>query len=1108
MTEREQKSNISAGNKIPFTPDQQRAIFEPGDIIVSAGAGSGKTAVMIARIIEKLKSGDATLDQMLIVTFTRAAASDMKFKLAEKLADLRRDQKYKRIAESAIESMPSCNISTLHSFCQTIIKRYFFVADLDPSAVVSDEDVAASLLRDAVAAATEKALADGNEDFAVMYDMLSTRRGDADMRETLKTILDTALSLPDPEGYLRAERSDESFFAELDGAIGKRANALYERIDGLKRELSAAGMTKHVAAISEFKDYMLGRIDSVTRTSHTSRFDETDELNESFKTLKKQCKTFAELYAEAQCAKAYRGDRYAKALCDVALDALARYGERKARLGIIDYSDMEHGAFRVLKDSDCLKEISRGIRYVFIDEFQDVNPMQSEIAGLLRGAVKETFVVGDVKQSIYGFRRCSPEHFVNAVNSGHYKHISLTDNFRSSAPVIDFVNRVFDGVMTEDFGGVNYADAEQRLVCGSGKTDGGAYYVVLPSDEKDDTDGDTENDDADGDEGGYSVKNAAASAKHNKEAVFVAKTVCKILKSANPPELSKIAVLLRSYRGFGSAVVNELTSRNVKVGLDKKSRAKSFPEVVGLVDILRCVDNRYDDVALYTALRSPMGGFSDAEILDIAQGGGTELIGRAASPKLGDGKRYTLWEKLCAYRGDLAERVKNFTEFRDGFAEFAKSHDCADTLGEITSAIDYFQYVYECGCSAQAIDALIEYAADRCCDTHAFLEYYDKIDFGIDTNAGGDAVTVATEHSSKGLEYDYVIVAGTNRTFNERDKSKNVIVSARGVFVKVPDASEGKIVKTAPWLAENLRMPDETRAEELRLFYVALTRAKKCLIVCGEKEKRVPELVRDSNCPGGFMRNILPTPYDPSSLPDDGMGEKSTDEPVDAEITNAVRRRIEYAEAYNAARKKSMSVRGRDDTDILAPIKTCVTSVARDCEEGDYTVTAPVLTVDVPESGDALLRGTAYHRAMELIDFASPDFNVVERECENCALVDADIVLRAAADMDKLARGATLVAKERYFIVDLPLEKVYGAGEGNVLVQGVIDLLILYPDGTAVIVDYKTGDPRMFDYAAYARQLELYGAAVERTTGYRVRAAYLYALFAGKLLAYPSFDVV
>ncbi len=1091
--------------EVKYTVNQRRAITEPGNIIVSAGAGSGKTAVMIARIADKLINGGATLDEMLIVTFTRSAAADMRYKLAEKLAKLRKDGMYASVAERAIESMPGSNIGTLHGFCQKLIRKYFYAAGVDPSAALCDEGEAAAIEWAAVSSAVENAINKNDVDFAVMYDMLATRRSDDGLKRAVRTILDFALSTHDPEGFLSNVKPDDTYRAELNAMLERRYAELVKRIFALKADIAAACMIKYSALIDELACYIAGDIDKLTRSPNAPK-DETAFLHTEFCALKDACKKYRNDRSEADTAIKNDNERYAKALLSVARDAFLSYKERKERLGVIDYSDLEHGAYRVLKDETCREEIASGIKYVFIDEFQDVNPLQSEIAERLRASVKETFVVGDVKQSIYGFRRCSPEHFINAINSGKYTHIPLTDNFRSSAPVIDFVNKVFDGVMTEDFGGVNYSDADQRLVFGNkSMTGGSAEYVLIPS-ETGGEESDSISDDRGGikdSEQGYSVVKDSMAVRRDPEAVFVARKICEILAGSNAPEMGKIAVLTRTQGAFTTALMRELDERNIKYGLDKKRAAKAFPEIIALTDILRCVDNRMDDVALFTALRSPMGGFSDGELAEIAARG-ENILRTGNAEKSAGGKAYALWQKLCAYDGELDERIRKFIALRDRFSEYAKDHDCAETLGEITSAIDFFQYIYEQNGSAQAVQALIDFAAEKDCDIHTFLEYYDNTEFGIDASGGGDAVTLITEHSSKGLEYDYCIVADTSHRFNERDRYGKVIVSERGVFVKVPDRDGGTLEKTAPYMVESLRMPGISRAENLRLFYVALTRAKKNLLVCGKQNKSaLKENVEDGLCQTEFMRNILPSIDNGVELPSGAACRTRPSAESSAAIAAAVSEKISKAERYNTDRIARTSL----GVDKIAPIKTCVTAVAHEFEDGDYTATAPVLTKEYAASDDARLRGTAYHRAMELIDFSAPDLAAVEHKCERFDLVDRDAVLNAAKTMARLVSGAAFVAKERYFVVDLPLGDVYGTGGDGVLVQGVIDLLIAYPDGSATIVDYKTGDPRFFDYSSYGKQLELYIKAVERSINYKVKHAYLYSFTADKLIEYPNFAV-
>lgn len=1072
-----------------FTVNQDRAITTPGNIIVSAGAGSGKTTVMIARIIDKLKNHGAKLDEMLIVTFTRASAADMRVKLTEKLYELKAESGGAIIADAALETLSTSNIGTLHSYCQRLIRMYFYAADLDPSSAVCEENEAISIKQRAVSDAVEAAWSKADPYFTTMYDMLCTRRSDEPVKEVVFKILDFALSMPDPIGYFTDSRPDSAYFADLDKIVDARKEKLKRKVAALKVDLAAAGMAKHVIGADDMAAYLDGITDSIIYTSHTAQFDHTDELNEQYKDLKAACKKFREFKAEMEATKQVVSAPYSYALRMVALDAYNRYNERKKSLGKIDYSDLEHGAYRVLCDENCLSEITQNIKYVFIDEFQDVNPLQSAISERFREAGAEMFVVGDVKQSIYGFRRCSPEHFIRAIANPDYTHIPLTDNFRSSEAVINFVNDVFDGVMTEEFGGVDYSDEKQRLVWGNKKITGGstAFYAV---DDVEAAQNDCISDTPEKKrEGGYSVVNSAANLSRNAEAELVADCIVDYIRNSSEPQMGSIAVLAKSVKTpFVAALTDELNERGIKYNVGKSGEAKSYPEIVALMDILRCADNRLDDVALYTAMRSSLGGFSDAELADISAVGDSICHKKNIEP-LGVRGGYAFWQKVDAYRGELKDRVDLFLAARDRIAFYAQNHDCADVLGFITSEIDYFQHVYETGGNAAAVDALIRYAADRALDAHAFLAYYDNNKIEFEDNCGGDAVTITTIHKSKGLEYDFVIVAEAGRGFNETDRSKRVIISENGVFVKLPDNDTHLLVQSAPWTVENLLYPDRIRAEELRLLYVALTRAKHKLVVCGNSKAYKQVAPRDSTCQMMLLSKITPNKADVPHLP---IGDAAPDRPYNSDIAAAVAERHRQVKEYNSLRAKN-----------ALPVKTCVTAVARSewDDHTDYTSTSPVLTVDDRDGGDAMLRGTAYHTAMEKVDFENPDIDFLRRECENFDLVDENVILSAAKVMQELTKCAVKVSRERYFIANLPARLVYGEERSdNVLVQGVIDLLIVHGDNTVTIVDYKTGNPSSLRNESYKKQLELYSAAVERCTPYKVKNAMLYSFVSGELI--------
>lgn len=1089
--------------------NQGLAVTQPGNIIVTAGAGSGKTFTMIGRIIEKLKNAEEkdgkfypNLGQMLIVTFTRASAADMRIKLTNALYALKADPRYKKTATSALIDLSTANIGTLHSFCQKVIKTYFAAAGIDSSFTMCDDTESEQLMLDAVGDAVTEAHKSGDKYFEAMCDMLESR-DDGAITAHIKKILDIALSMTpeNAKSYLNPVASDRQFDSELDGLLSGISTPLLAEIDVLTEELKdLPPLKKQAESIYGFKDYMFGKLDKIEKTRYTPKNSDGVELvtlcrekNEKYRALRTRCVNFRELYLNAQTAKGYDSAPYVSSLKAVAKRADELYAKYKRERGKIDYSDLEHGAYRALCNEDCMQKIAEQFKYVFIDEFQDVNPLQSAIANKFKERGAEMFVVGDVKQSIYGFRRCSPEHFIAAQNSPDFKCIPLSDNFRSSPAVIDFVNRLFDKVMKSDFGGVDYADPSQRMKCaGEGSEAGSAHFYLVDVD-KSRRGGEFSED-------GYSVVTNAATIAPDREAEIIADYILDTVKKDKTKKLSSIAVILRATdNAFCRRLQKVFSERSIKYVLEKKDSAKNIHEVALLTDIMRCADNRFDDIALYAAMRSPVGGFSDEELLKIAVEGGKAAEKRKEQKVFGN-LGYEFWQKVANYDGELNGKIRAFFDARQTIADYAKTHSAAEVMGFITSRFGFFQYVYEIGGDAAAVQAYIDFAQSREFDMHALIDCYDTADIKLSAKGGGDAVNIMTIHKSKGLEFDTVIVANVGADFNERDRSQSITVNDRGVFVRIPDEDRGERIKSVRWLIEYVRYPDWARAEELRMLYVALTRAKKDLIVIGKgRNFKDRDRLSEIACYAEYFHAAGMHAEQPDFPHVAKVGEDEVP-PVVPQVTDWVKKRIARLNELNAMRESAVTL--SDGAHI--PIKTSVTTVAhRDPAPFEGTAISPSVTVDDRDggmrvfSGGGTNRGTAYHRVMEHIDFDNPDFEAAAEGVDGKEDVNEGEILKAVAVMRSLTAGASFVAKERYFIVNLPAKAVFGCGDGDVLVQGVIDLLVVDSAGNAVIVDYKTGNPDTLNNAAYRTQLALYTAAVEKCTPYKVKSAMLYSFEAG-----------
>lgn len=1139
---------IIKNKKFEPSPEQKNAAFHKGNTIVSAGAGCGKTATMLERILDKIYNG-VPLTEMLIVTFTRASAADIREKLSRRFSDiLAVDPDNAQIREASY-AMPIADIGTLHSFCQKLIRSYFYAADIDPGRTVCDEAEATVMKYGCIRAAVRDAKLEGNREFDTLCEMLSDRRTDEGMEEAVLRVLDYALSLPPEENFFDKIRDDSEYFDEADEIVNEKRAALEREIRDFSVEVEAVGLKKLLPAVGGLSAYVNFVADK-PRLPSVKKEPFGEEKAAAFTALRKKCDEFVGFKANVENAKSVNSVPYVTALMRVARDAFDRYAARKEDRGVIDYSDLEHGASRILSDKGCLGEITSGIKYVFIDEYQDVNPLQNSIAEKFKAAGSEIFLVGDVKQSIYGFRRCEPRYFNAALKNSDYTRFDLTGNYRSGREIVDFVNKVCSAAMTESVGGVDYADGRNALSAKSGEN-GCVDFAVIDkhavivkhTDGADDLDNIEESKNC-GDDSAktsadeatdsrqaepetaelepYSVINALPKKPEDPEVYYIANRILELTDTNRDGSAAfgDIAVLMRSTKSeFCSRLAETLGRLGIPVSIGRSAKLTDFPDAVALLDIARCVDTSMDDLALYTALRSPMGGFSDGELAEIAFGGGAALEGRRGDKRK---RREPFYRKVGAYEGVYKRRLNDFFSLRDKFRTYSMCHDASDTLGYITSETDYFRHVYAMsgkgGHSAAAVEALIECAAKRKCDLHSFISYCSDPDFELSTAPIGDAVRIETIHASKGIEYDHCFVADCGRRFNFASADSDVIIDSDGVSLKIP-AEDGGIVDSVPYIIAQWKTENSIRSEEMRMLYVALTRAKKTLVVTG---KGKTNSAVDAVCYLDFFGGALPRCVDKVTAPvEKRRGQSATHDTAD--ITREVRKRCSFvypreigtdgrlAEIDPAAEEKKAAVRS------FIPIKTSVTAVA---EADDNIEDRFVLADDGERGGDrvdrkraarkdkaegkyagltssevARLRGTAYHRAMELIDFDSPDFDEVKKELDDAELVDESSVLKAVDAMKKLTEGAAFVGKERYFIADIPIDGKFG-GE-SVLVQGVIDLLIVDKSGNATIIDYKTTAESGLYSDGYSVQLDLYAKAVEKSTPFKVVKKLLYSFDKG-----------
>lgn len=1040
-----------------LTEQQNKALcLRDKNLLVSASAGSGKTFVMVKRIIEHIKDG-AHLNQMLIITFTKAAASDMREKIEKALSELAEtNPEYMR----EIRSLPSAKIGTIDSWCQNLLKKYFYIADFDADFELLSSAESRIMAESAIDSLIDKYVDD--PDFYSLYDSFVSNRRDKAFKTFMIEFLGFAYTQKDPELWLDscAGKYDSAFAENVVRAnIDKTQKSLLSEIEKLKEESSLVGYVKMAEYCSTLESALYSQF-KLPPFKKNADFSELNDRKDSVCKKIKSLQTYIESIRDFQPLQEVKAQ--VKAAAVFAKELARVLFEEKKRKAVADYSDIEHLAYKILNNPDARSEILMSSKYVFVDEYQDVNPLQD---ALIEKAVGEKlYIVGDVKQSIYAFRMSDPEIFLDKYNNpdkyGIDEVVEFRDNFRSSNCVIDFCNKIFYRIMTVDLGGVDYKKA--ALTAGLGY-DGGEVRVYamnklkqekLPA------------------EGIYSVKNAEAVRSESEIGIIyaIADEIENLLfygdKQGNKVEPRDIAVLFRSSSPVIRELYDELRKRDINVFLREKNYFGSAPEVCVLQNFLKLLAYEKDEIALTSVLLSPIVGLDERELYTVSRN-----------------SEKSFYENLVAYAAEnnngISDKIKKVFAFTDKYGEFSRFM----TVGELLSAfIAETQYVAvllaaENGAfKAETVVKYIDYVAGlkAASSLSEYLAYIDSGNEQFESDAPRDALKIMTVHVSKGLEFPYVFLIESQKKFNMTDSYSRYIFD-RDFGLCLKTVANGEIIPNMMSEAAKILKTQKTKEEEMRLLYVALTRAEKSLYIYSSKipdEEITPE---NAVC---FFDWIYPAAKDKLEylLSDDYDGERIMSGKHfgghDETLTEVIKKRINEKIFRNNVK-----------------IKTTVTGLS--AEEG-MSMTEKMPDDDRFGNDDAVKkRGTAYHAVMEKIDFFAP-FEDEKNRLQD--MFTPDIV-------PSEIRNAQIVVKN---LMESFGGKVYreqsfvSANDNGTLIQGVIDLMLINGNN-AIILDYKlTGEKNLLK-ETYIKQLNYYADAVEKILNVRVTDMFLYS-FTGKVL--------
>ncbi len=1164
--------------------EEQQLVIDARDrsLLVSAAAGSGKTAVLVERILALITSEDHPIDvdRLLVVTFTNAAAAEMRERLFDaiaKEADVHPDNLHLQRQMTLIHT---AQITTIDSFCLHVVTNHFHRIGLEPGFRIADEVEMQLLAEEVCDAVLEEFYEQKDPSFLRFADGYASAKSDKPIRDMIQGLYRFSRSYPWPEEWLDAcsaqyEASDLSELEEKEWVqrflsylhvraeeIAARCEASYaiacepdgpqgysEVIrDDLERVLTLSSCT-HLREWQEALSSLEWR-----RLPGSAGNDVSEEKKEVVKTARQWIKEQVDKLRKRSFSSDLTeqlSDLRATGVMVESLVALtkafsSRFAAEKAKRNILDFSDLEHFALEILIDPETKEPTETAGEYraqfaeVMIDEYQDSNYLQEEILTAVSGIPEgrqNLFMVGDVKQSIYRFRLARPELFMEkfetfSLAEESTQRIDLHKNFRSTPEVIGTVNEIFSRIMGRDLGNVEYDEAA-ALYSGRDCQNNEAFCsecILVETQE------------------GEDAKLAEAGA--------IARRIRSMIEEEIPQyEYRDVVILLRSIKDWTQAFVTAFEQEGVPLLVSSRTGYFAAQEVQVILSMLRVLDNPRQDIPLAALMRSPIGGFTDVEMAQIkasdenapfyvcvSQGAGQSRPADDGQPESAAGEQSALVVKTAAFLGLLAD-------FRARIP-YTPIHTLIQQIYEETGYRDLVSALPAGERRRANLDMLLEKAASyEKTSNHGlfhFVRYIDRmikydLDIGEAETASEqeNAVRLMTIHKSKGLEFPIVFAAGMGKQINQMDATAQMIFHPTfGIGLKYCDPERRVKKDTLIRRAFSIEAQKESMGEELRVLYVALTRAKDKLVMTGMLPKgyapapgnRAPY---EKLCFSDRMDAKTALDWVLPALDREGATkifvvtpQGAAAEHIDRAIQTAARREALLAqlEEVDETILKEISDRfswtyphpqsGLKQKLSVSEIKHRAMEDAKDVldeeEETEWfpeenpTPYVPKFVKDREENIGAL-RGTAFHRLMECLPFsgmpafASPDEaaqwtqEALRSLCETgrmeqseAALVEPEQIARflmtATAERMRAAADHGTLVREQPFVLSVPAKQVEPGVEEEepVLVQGIIDVFWEEDDGI-VLLDYKTDRVARPEelITRYQAQLQIYAEALD-----------------------------
>lgn len=1124
--------------------EQQKEFLNASNcnLLVSASAGSGKTSTMIQKLIKILSTENCPINSLLVVTYTNAAASEIKLRLYNELTKLishTDDVDKKSMLKKQLDNIGNAEIGTLHAICKKLIVKYFYELGETPDfALISDKEQK-YLLDMSISNVFSKHIKEDDNDFFELYDCYNSNRSDMHLKKMVEQLYNFKVA---KTGYneWKKEFVGSSYTNELDKNIA--CNYVLEYYQKLIMFLSSSIIKlKNIAENSDFTryfDFINTRYQFINEFSVAPEFstatkilfsyifpskpritekspvdervfdEEVTQFNNSFGSLIKKIKEdFVSDDLDEIQKNIVNAKKNVIKLMAIVDEIEDNYTKIKVKKNVLDFNDLEDKMLKLLENEKIRDFLKNQYKYIFVDEYQDINDKQESI---LMSLVSDNnyYMIGDVKQSIYAFRQSSPKIFIDKYNRYSQKSesglvVKFNINYRSDRNILEFANRVFDNIITRSTIGIDYkSDARFESIK---KFSGSNVFLNIINDE----DSDSED-------------------KDELEAILIAEEIVRLVSTPRPDgsnyNYSDIAVILRQRGAFVKKLCDTLTKYQIPVKASLNSDFFGTSEINFMISILKVVSNYKDDVPLAVVLKN-LFNVSEEELMCIrAYDENSEFYNNVKNYNVSD----AVSEKIGKCFDFIAEskNILSFTTIKDYLIEVLDRFDILLKLKTQKNGIEKVNNILEFVRIAD--NSSYQYSLDR------FLDYLEIISKDSTLKSIGNqnnAVEISTIHHSKGLEYPIVILGRLGKKFQLNKDSGNIIINSKfGIGLKSIDNINRTLSETIIRSACKIDNKKSELDEEIRLLYVAMTRAKEKLSLVGisnidnlisNRDKQIYSLStpldmifrcftsfdinnfsnkKEFAVFGGLESEIKVKIYDNTDLKDEEVNEIKP---------------IVLSDISEELKIGLLNAIGFVPDSNTTTIKNTVTNILK--EETDYEnlnfMPKKLDASDKVPDKNVLSLGTAYHSIMQNVKFNE---NYIELEgiidnLVSSGKIDKNLkssikieeILRAISVIKDLTEGATEVYQEKQFLLCEKYNKLIKTTDNNtkVIVQGVIDLVIVRGD-EVYLIDYKTNrgvsDTQLTDL--YRLQLELYSRAFEEATGKSVSHKCIYSFCLGKLI--------